>query len=143
LMFWSNTIKTQSALYFPTGDGRWPSIDSADVAAVAVKALTTSGHEGQGYTITGAESMSAAEYADTLSKVLGKAVKFVDVPPEVASEGMLQSGMPADYVDAIIDLMAIMKAGNVDIVTDTFERLMGRKPTSFSDWARRNRVAFE
>jgi hypothetical protein len=36
-----------------------------------------------------------------------------------------------------------MKAGNVDIVTDTFERLMGRKPTSFSDWARRNRVAFE
>jgi uncharacterized protein YbjT (DUF2867 family) len=140
---WAETVKTQGAFYQPTGDGRWAAIDPADIGVVAVKALTTRGHEGKGYTLTGPESLSAAGYAAKLSAVLGRPVKFVDVPPEAAREGMLKSGIPPVYVDAILDLFAFIKAGKVDLVTDTVEKVTGRKAGTFEAWVRRNIVAFQ
>ena len=143
LMFWASTIKTQGVMYHPTGDGKFPSIAAEDIAAVAVKALTEPGHEEQGYTLTGSESMNGAEYAEIFSRVLSKRVQFVDVPPEVAKEQMLQSGMPLEYADAVMNLMSIIKAGFANRVSDTFEKLMGRKPMSFADWVQKYRAAFE
>jgi len=141
-LMWAETIKTQGAFYQPTGEGRWAAIDPADIAAVAVAALTGSGHEGKAYSLTGPESMNAAQYAAKLSSAIGKPVKFVDVPPEAAKDGMLKSGIPAPYVDALLDLLAAMKAGKADGVTDTVEKVTGRKAGTFDAWARRHAAAF-
>ncbi|GAC1649636.1 MAG: SDR family oxidoreductase [Gemmatimonadaceae bacterium] len=139
---WVPTIKTQSAFFQPTGIGRWAAIDPGDIAAVALRALTTSGHEGKAYTLTGPESMDAAGYAAILARTLGKPVSFVDVPPEAAKKGMVASGMPPAYVEALLDLLAAMKAGMTDLVTPTVKRLLGREPTTFADWSRRHVAAF-
>jgi uncharacterized protein YbjT (DUF2867 family) len=138
---WAETIKSQGAFYQPTGDGRWSTIDPADIGAVAVKALTTPGHEGKAYTLTGPASLSGGEYAAKLSSALGKPVKFVDVPSEVARENMLKS-LPRVYVEALIDLLAFMKAGKADIVTDTVEKVTGRTAGTFDAWVERNIAAF-
>ena len=143
ILFWADTIKTQSAFYQPTADGRWASIAPEDVAAVAVLALTTPGHEGQGYTLTGDKAMNGDEYAAVLSEVLGKPIKFVDVPPDVAQQGLVMNGMPPEYAEAVMNLMGAMRAGRGDIVTDTFEQVMGRKPVSFADWVRKHIAAFQ
>jgi uncharacterized protein YbjT (DUF2867 family) len=143
LMLWSETIRSESAFYQPTGEGRWAVIDARDIAAVAIKAMTEPGHEGKGYTLTGSESFSGAEYAEKFSRILGRTVKFVDVPPEAAKDGMLKSGVPEKYADAVLNLMAAMKAGQADLVTNTFEELSGRRPGSFEDWIRRNIAAFQ
>jgi uncharacterized protein YbjT (DUF2867 family) len=142
-MFWVNTIKTQGVMYMPTGDGKWPSIAAEDIGAVAVKALTEAGHDGKGYTFTGSESMNGTEYANVFSNVLGKPVEFIDVTPEAYKEQMIQSGMPMEYVDAVMNLMFVLRAGFADRVSKTFEQLMGRKPMSFSEWVRKYRAAFE
>lgn len=139
---WAPTIKTQGVFHQPSGTGRWAAIDPADISAVAVKALTSTGHEGQGYTLTGPEAMDAAGYAEVIARVIGRPVEFVDVPPEAAKQGMLASGLPAAYVDALLDLQAGMKAGTVSAVTDTATRLLGRPPASFESWVRRNAASF-
>lgn len=139
---WAPTIKGTGEFYQPTGTGRWAAIDPADIGAVAVRALTTSGHDGKAYTLTGPESMDAAGYATILSTVLGKPVRFVDVPPDAAREGMLQSGMPADYVAALLELLAAMKAGFTDGVTSDVKDVLGRDPGTFEAWAQRHRAAF-
>lgn len=135
---WSGTIKTDGAVYQPTGTGKWAAIDPADIGAVAAKVLTTPGHEGKAYTLTGPQSLDGAGYAAILSKVLDKPVRFVDVPPEAARAAMSNAGVPAAYVDALLDLLAVMKAGYTDIVTDGVERVLGRPAGSFEDWARRH-----
>lgn len=139
---WADTIKSQGAFYQPTGAGRWAAIDPVEIGAVAVRALTEPGHEGQAYPLTGPESMDAAGYAAVLADVLGTPVAFVDVPPEAARAGMLESGMPAAYVDALLDLLAAMKAGHADGVTPTVEQVTGRPAGTFAAWARRHAAAF-
>ena len=140
---WASTIKAQGAFYQPTAEGKWASIDPADIAAVAVKALTTPGHEKKAYTLTGPESLSAAQYASKLESAIGKPVKFVDVPPAAAEDAMSKMGMPKAYVDALLELMAAMKAGKADVVTEDVQKVLGRKATSFDDWAKKNAAAFK
>lgn len=138
----AGSIKGQGAFYAPTGEGKTSIIDPADIGAVAVKALTEPGHEGKAYALTGPEALSGAEQAAILSQALGREVKFVDVPPEAARQGMAGSGMPAPYVDALMDLLGNMKAGKTAVVTDTVQKLLGRKAGTFADWAKRNAAAF-
>ncbi|GAC1523040.1 MAG: SDR family oxidoreductase [Polyangiales bacterium] len=140
---WASTIKSQGAFYQPTGEGKWASVDPADIAAVAVKALTAPGHEGKAYTLTGPESLTAAQYAAKLSTAIGKPVKFVDVPPAAAEDGMSKLGMPKPYVSALLELMAAMKAGHTDYVGDDVQKVLGRKATSFEDWAKKNLAAVQ
>ena len=139
---WAETVRADGVFYQPTGAGRWAAIDPADIGAVAVHALTTPGHEGKSYPLTGPESLDAAGYAATLATVLGRPVRFVDVPPAAAGEGMRQSGIPPVYADALLDLLAAMKAGRLDVVTTTIPDLLGRPAASFEAWARRNAAAF-
>lgn len=54
--FWG--IRQRGGLFLPTGNGKDPQIDPRDIAAVAVKVLTTSGHEGKIYELTGPELLS-------------------------------------------------------------------------------------
>jgi (4-alkanoyl-5-oxo-2,5-dihydrofuran-3-yl)methyl phosphate reductase len=141
-LLWAATVRAQGAIFQPTGTGRWAMIDPADIAAVAVRALTTPGHEGRAYALTGRESRDGAGYARLLSEALGRPVAYVDVPPAAAREAMRQAGIPPAYLEAIMDLFAAMKAGLLDIVTDDVERLLGRPPATFLDWARRHTAAF-
>ena len=86
--------------------------------------------------------MDAAGYAAVLTRVLGKPVNFVDVPPEAARQGMLDAGMPAAYVDALSNLLAAMKAGAADAVTSTVRQVLGRDPGTFEARATRHAAAF-
>jgi hypothetical protein len=50
--------------------------------------------------------------------------------------------MPPAYVDAMLDLLAMMKKGQTAQVTPTVEQVLGRKPKTFAEWAQRNAAAF-
>ena len=139
---WASTIKADDNIYQPTGTGTWAAIDPADISAVAVRALTTTGHEGKEYTLTGSEALDGAGYAAILTRVLDKTVTFVDVPPAAAKQAMLGSGMLADYVDALLDMLAAMKTGYTGAVTETVQQVLDRPATTFESWARRHADAF-
>jgi uncharacterized protein YbjT (DUF2867 family) len=137
------TIKTQGAFYAPVGDGKMGLIDPRDIAAVAVEALTGTGHEGKAYTLTGSESLSWGDVAAKITSAIGKPVKFVDVPPAAAQKGMLDAKMPPVFVDAYLELMGAQKAGYTAAVTKTVEEVIGKKPRTFDAWAKENAAAFK
>jgi uncharacterized protein YbjT (DUF2867 family) len=139
---WGETIRAQGAFYQPTGEGRFAAIDPADIGACAVKALTEPGHEGKAYELSGPESLSAAQYAAKISSVIGKPVRFVDIPADGMRQGLVKASLPPVLVDALLDLMATIKSGKLDVVTDAVAKVTGRKARSFDDWALRHIAAF-
>jgi uncharacterized protein YbjT (DUF2867 family) len=142
-MLWSAaTIKDHRAFYLPMKSARQSLVDVRDIGAVALKALTGTGHEGKTYDITGPESLSYHEVADKLSAVLGRSIRYVDVPPETAFESMLRAGMPQWNARAVTELYGIFAAGEAAGITDTIERITGRAPISFDQFARDYAAAF-
>jgi uncharacterized protein YbjT (DUF2867 family) len=124
----------------PAGAGKEAPIDPRDIAAVAVKALTTPGHESQTYVITGPELLGQAEMMAKASVALGKPLTYVDVSPDEARERMLAFGFPPPFADSVLGHFAAVRAGRV-YLTSTVANLLGRPPRSFDDWLRDNAAA--
>src|SRR6266487_2911347 len=93
-------IVAKGALILPMEDARIASIDIGDIAEVAATILTSSGHEGKIYPLTGPEALSMAEVAEKLSIATGKPIQYVNVAPEEAKSANLAAGMPPYLADA-------------------------------------------
>jgi uncharacterized protein YbjT (DUF2867 family) len=130
-------------IYLPWGQGACSFIAGSDIAAVAAAALTSSGHENKGYTLTGPEAFTIGQAAATISEVSGKKANYVDVPEAAANKAMLDMGMPAWMVDAMMELHGIDKAGYAAEVTDTVQKLTGRAPVSFAQFARQHAASWK
>ncbi len=136
------TIASEGAIYGAMGDGKVGHIDTRDIAEVAVMALTSDGHEGQIYPLTGPESLSMAEVAARLSNVLGKEIKYVDMPPEQAKAGMMAMGMPDWRADAWVKLGGMIAMGKADMATPAVKDMLGREPHNIDQFAAEYAQAF-
>ncbi|WP_020387138.1 NAD(P)H-binding protein [Kribbella catacumbae] len=120
----------------PTGDARQGVIDPADIAAVAVQALTEPGHHGQTYTLTGPELLSVPEQVSQLSEVLGRTVPTIDVEPAELARQLAEYGEDAASIEAMVRGVSFARAGRNAVLTGDVEKVLGRPAGSFADWAR-------
>ncbi|MBP2325175.1 uncharacterized protein YbjT (DUF2867 family) [Kibdelosporangium banguiense] len=123
------------------GPGALGVIDPRDVAAVAVKALTTEDHIGQSYTLTGPELLTFGEQIRILERVLGRPVRSVDVPLDTVRDMMIGNGMDPAAVEMSLIGMRQAIAGDYAIVTGDVAKVLGRAPTGFATWAEDHRAA--
>jgi uncharacterized protein YbjT (DUF2867 family) len=124
------------AIYLPWGNGTASFVDTRDIASVAAKVLTSDGHEGKIYTLTGPATLGIAEVARILSEMTGREFNYVDVPEAVARDGMLQAGVPQWQVDLVMELHAVNKLNRWSAVTSDIEKVTGTPPTDFTQFAR-------
>jgi uncharacterized protein YbjT (DUF2867 family) len=137
------TIRNQGAFYAPVGDGRVPLIDVRDIAEVAVVALTSDGHAGKTYTLTGPTANTYTEYAEKLSAAVGREIHFVDVPPQAFKETLLGFGIPEVYADGLGQLFALYASGQAEDVAPGVSEALGRAPRTFEAFARDHADAFK
>src|ERR1700681_4598403 len=136
-------ITAKGAMFLPMEEARIASIDVGDIAAIAAQVLTGSGHEGKTYPLTGPEALSMTEVAAKLSAATGKPIRYINVPPEDARQAQLAAGVPPYLADALFELFAERRQGKESKVWPDAGILLGRPPTSFDDFARRNAVIFQ
>jgi uncharacterized protein YbjT (DUF2867 family) len=135
-------IVRDGVVRLPMGEARIASIDIEDVAEVAARVLTSDGHEGRIYAITGPEALTMHQVAERLSTAIGRPVRYVDVPPEAMTRAQLAAGMPPYMAEALAELFAERRRGKESNVHPTVQALLGRPPTSFQQFAIRNADVF-
>jgi uncharacterized protein YbjT (DUF2867 family) len=132
----ADSIKTLGTFSFPLGDSKTSFVDARDIAAVAVRALTKSNeHKNKAYNVTGPEAISNYEIAEILSNIAKKRITYVDVSDNDARERMKNSRMQEWSVDSLMELFGFQKGGNTAVVSPDVERVTGRKPISFEQFA--------
>jgi uncharacterized protein YbjT (DUF2867 family) len=136
------SIVARGVMALPMGEARIASIDIGDIAEVAIAVLTTSGHEGKIYPLTGPEALTMGEVAEKLSAATGKAIRYVDVPPDEARQARLAAGLPPYLAEGLDELFAERRKGKESRVWPTIEEVFGWKPTSFDEFAIRNAAIF-
>jgi len=141
-LHWRSSIRGEGKVYSNNGDGKLPPVHPRDIAAVAVRALTSDGHEGKVYPLTGPEALSMSEQVKILADAIGRPLEYVSITDDAARTGMEHAGMPAFLIDALIPFAAFIRSGRAAQVLHTVEEVTGRPPLGFSDWARENAAAF-
>ena len=94
----------------PAGDGRLAAILRDDVAAAAGAVLTSGGHDGRTYDLTGPEAFSLAEAAELMRRATGKAIRFQDETDEEAFASRAGFGAPEFEVRGWVSSTAIRAA---------------------------------
>jgi NAD(P)H dehydrogenase (quinone) len=135
----ASTIKEESKLYTCAGDGRCGFVSVKDCADVAALVLTSDGHHGQDYQVTGPQALSFSEVADALSAVLGRKIEHVDIPDETMLEILCSTGLTPEQAEMqVLCHFRLFKEGKASLVTDTVERLLGRPAISVEVFLREN-----
>jgi uncharacterized protein YbjT (DUF2867 family) len=135
--YMGDSIRKQGAFYTATGPrGAGAHIDARDIGAAAAVALTRDGHDGKAYELTGPKAITYDEAARILSQAAGREIRHVAITPEQYRQGALAMGMPAPYVDALVDLDRAYAAGALVQVTDAVKELTGRDPIAFEQFAK-------
>jgi len=117
-------------------DGKVGVIDTRDIGNVVATVLTSDGHEGKTYPLTGPEALSMGDLAGKLSAVLGKEVKYVNVSQDKAKDDLMAMGMPDWMADGWVAIAMMISTGAANMVTPMVQEVTGKEPGSFDQFAR-------
>ncbi|MDT0549332.1 MULTISPECIES: SDR family oxidoreductase [Streptomyces] len=139
-LWWAESVRTQQVVAAPFGDIGVPIIDPADIAAVAAACLLGDRHTGGVYELTGPEVITPRQQAQAIAAALGSPVRFHELTRDEAKAAMTQS-MPAELANDTLDILGSPSPAEVRVSPDV-QRVLGRAPRPFADWAARNVAAF-
>lgn len=137
---WAEQIRS-GVVRWPYGQAARSLIHERDIAAVAVRALTSGGHAGAKYVLTGPEAVMQADQARIIGEAIGRPVRWQDVPPEEAREHLLPVMGDLAVVDGALRYWASL-VSEPEPVTRTVEEVTGVPARSFREWAADHAAGF-
>jgi NAD(P)H dehydrogenase (quinone) len=114
----------------PAGDGRLAAVLRDDVAGASAAVLTTDGHDGRAYDLTGPEAFSLADAAELMSRATGKAIRYHDETDEEAFASRASYGAPEFEVRGWVSSYWAIRDGSLARVSTDVRTLTGRDPVS-------------
>ena len=141
--YFAPSIRALGAFYQSTGNATVSHIDLRDIAVAAARIVrSTAQHAGKIYELNGPEALSYTDIAEKISRVTGRKVQYLDIPPDAQRKALLDMGMPDSMITALLELQECYAAGKASKVDGTLESLIDRVPTKMDDFLRESADQF-
>ena len=126
-------IKNPGVFVTPISGGRkLPSCATRDIAAVAARLLLDDSWSGTGHVaVLGPQDLSFNDMAQIMSEVLGKPVRYQQIPAQALKDRLTGAGMSDAMAQATADMMAAKDQGLDNAEPRTPE---STTPTTFCQW---------
>jgi len=138
---WADGIKN-GTLYFGIRDGKLAPLNVKDIGEAASVILTTDGHTGKAYNLTGPELLSGNDIAAIFARVTGHAVDYVSPDENSTYESLTSAGWPVWQAKGLLELFEVFASNQAAVVTPDGEALLGRPLTRLEDYINANKEAF-
>ncbi|MEV0375447.1 NAD(P)H-binding protein [Streptomyces sp. NPDC050636] len=134
-LWWADQIRVGDVVQGAYGAVPMALLHEADIAAVAVRALTESGHSRAAYALTGPEVLRQAEQVRTIGEVLGRPLRWHELSHEEARRRLLaDADFPDSFVDALLDGYADMLDAPRPTTAATVETVTGAPARTYREW---------
>jgi uncharacterized protein YbjT (DUF2867 family) len=140
-LVWAGQIRAEGVVRWPYGAAARSLIHEADVAEVAVRALTEDRHAGARHVLTGPQALTQVEQLRTIAAVIGRPLRYEELSPADARRQLVADGWPPSFVDSALRYWATL-VSSPELVTPTVQTITGRPPRSFRDWVLDHAAAF-
>lgn len=139
MSYFSETLAEEVRMSLTAGglpalaDSRVSFVSRSDVAKAAAAALTSEGHEGAIYQLTGSDVMRGETVCRLIEQLVQRPFVLNVMPAEGLRAGLIKAGLPEVIVDAVISMKARQARGAYDLVSGDIERLTGCAPCSLAE----------
>jgi uncharacterized protein YbjT (DUF2867 family) len=130
---WADQVRTGVVRWVYGEMGR-SLIDERDIADVSVHVLTTPGHEGEVYELTGPETLTQVEQVRAIGAAVGRDVRWEEIPAGEARASLLARGWAPEFVDHGLGYWASL-VEKPETSTKTVEELLGKPARTYAEWA--------
>ncbi|BDM71232.1 nucleotide-diphosphate-sugar epimerase [Streptomyces nigrescens] len=134
---WAPAVQDENVVREPFGEAPSVMVHEADIAEVAVEALTGEGHAGAVYSLTGPQVLTKRDQVRTLAEVLDRDIVFEELTPQQARQRWLDRGVPAEVADWLTQPPA-----EHAVVGPTATEVTGRPARTFAQWVADHRADF-
>ncbi|MEV5710907.1 NAD(P)H-binding protein [Actinoallomurus sp. NPDC052274] len=142
LRTWAPQVRAGDVVRGPYAAFAEPLIDERDVAEVGACALLGAGLAGRRLRLTGPRSLSHAALVTVIGEVIGRPLRYAEIPPEAFARGLVERGLPRPFAEALMARYA-RGAGPAETVTDEVARILGRPARTYAEWAADHAAAFQ
>ncbi len=120
----------------PAGDGRVAWVSRDDIADVVVATILAGPEDGAIYDMTGPHALTMAETAAILGGVIDRPVLYERETLEEARASRAPTGAPEWEIEGWVTSYAAVATGEMDIVSDTVQRIAGHPPAALEPFLR-------
>ena len=135
-----NNALQKGVLAFPTKGVKANYASRIDMAEAFANTIISEGHENKTYEITSGKAHTYNEIVDIVNRILGKHLKYIDITINDLAEGLKKANTPEPAIKTILSIAEAMSAGELDIVDDSLEKLLLRKPMGMEEFLRKTLV---
>ncbi|BCJ29967.1 NmrA family NAD(P)-binding protein [Actinocatenispora sera] len=127
-------IRATGGFGAPIGDATVSAVDVRDIGDAAAAVLTSDGHQGRTYDLTGPAAITHARLAEAISAATGRPVHFADVSPDEFA-AQLRGALPDWQVDGLLEDYAHYRRGEAAAVSSAVPDLTGHPARSVDEFA--------
>jgi len=132
----SDDIKLRNDLFIPSGKAKVSFIDTRDIGEIIGRTLVEDGHLNQSYTLTGSEAVDYYQVSKLMSNIIGREIKYSNPSILKFRREIIKRGTKKEFANVMTVLYLTTKLGMANHVTDTSEKILGRKPRTIEEFIR-------
>lgn len=136
-------IRDRGEIAVPAGRSRTAFIDARDIGRVAATVLTAAGHVGRAYTLSGEQSLSYADVARIMTRVLGRPIAYTRPSEREYLAALAAAGRPDDYLAVQRMIYRVVRLNASAMPNRAVRRLTGSPATRFAAFVADHRQAWE
>lgn len=129
---WAPQIRIGDVVGGPYAAASTAPIVDADISAVAAHALLGDDLLGRRVPLTGPQALTNTELVDVIGDVLGRPLRYHEIPPDLVRQRFIGLGFSTEFADAYMGLLEAT-VSKPALVTDEVETILGRSPQTFGD----------
>jgi uncharacterized protein YbjT (DUF2867 family) len=138
---WGAQVRGGDVVGGPYASASTAPIADGDISAVAARALLTDELVGMRVPLTGPEALTNTQLVEAMGTMLGRPLRYQEVPPELVRQRFIGLGFGAEFADAYMAMLA-ETVDRPALVTNDVEKILDRPATSFAQWVSDHRHLF-
>jgi len=138
-------IESKQCIYGAAGVGRIGMVALSDCIDVASVVLQSNPHDwkSKNLEITGPAALTYKEIAAEMSRAFNQTISYKDMNEADFSSMLIEFGFPPEDLELqLLCHFRQMRNGKASLVTETYHKVTGRKPTSIYDWTCQHKGLF-
>jgi len=120
-------------IYGCAGDARISAAPREDYAQAAVKILLTKASGKNIYELAGDKSFTLTEFAQTLTRLSGKPVNYVNLKEEEYAHLLNQAGLPVGFANMLAETESKAQKGWLEFKEPTISKIIGHQTTPLDE----------